>query len=334
MRGSSRTALGIAAVLFASSVAGDAAAYCRTSSCEGGTGTRCEPPQPEDCGVPLAWPEPCIGFDLQEDASKQVSYETALDLTKRAFGAWLGADCEGGEGPRIALYDLGPVACDKHEYNQDRGNANIIMFRDDEWPHGGGATLALTTVTYNLDTGEIYDADMELNSAQVTFSTGDSGVGFDLLSILTHETGHFLGLAHSRVEDATMFRDYTPGSTELRTLEPDDEAAICAVYPPGEPIPESCSPTPRHGFASECAEPSAEVEGGCCSVAPGAPAGREAGGLALGVAAAAWLSRRRRRVIAEKPLRGTPRCLRREARASVGDASERERGGSAPKAGA
>src|SRR5689334_23648589 len=59
----------------------------------------------------------------------------------------------------LSLHDALPIS--KHEYNQNRGNTNLIVFRDDGWPYEGSSnTLALTTVTYNLDTGEIYDADM------------------------------------------------------------------------------------------------------------------------------------------------------------------------------
>ena len=57
------------------------------------------------------------------------------------------------------------VACRRHEYNAGQGNANIILFHDEVWPYQGTSnTLALTTLTFNTDTGEIYDADMEINA--------------------------------------------------------------------------------------------------------------------------------------------------------------------------
>ena len=191
-----------------------ARAYCRTASCEEGTGAQCVPAQPTDCGKPVFWPNPCLSFSVQQDASSQVPLASAEAIFQKAFSTWLSADCGGGKHPRLTVEYSGPVACDAHEYNQDPklGNANIIVFRDDGWPHhGAGTTLALTTVTYNLDTGEIYDADMELNSAGTKFSTGDTGVTFDLLSIATHEIGHFLGLAHTPDMGATMYTDYTQG---------------------------------------------------------------------------------------------------------------------------
>jgi hypothetical protein len=284
--------------LLALSLPSAAQAYCRTSACgSAGTGTLCVPSMPDDCGVPLEWRSPCIGFSMQKDASSAVSLEAATEIFTRAFATWTTANCGDGS-PRLEVVDMGPVTCDKHEYNQNAGNANIIIFREKSWPAGSvGDALALTTVTYNIDTGEIYDADIELNATESSFSTSDNEVTFDLLSAATHEVGHFLALSHSADWDATMFTDYLPGSTSLRTLEDDDVAAICAVYPPDDPIPSTCDPTPRHGFSAVCATPSdATVDGGCCGVAPGAPSrnGSAALGIGLGALVLSRVRRRRR----------------------------------------
>lgn len=251
--------------------ASEAFAFCRTSSCSGGaTGARCTPALPTDCGKELFWKNPCVSFSMQKDGSSQVPLSVATDIFEQAFQTWTNVDCGGGKHPRISVVNLGPVECNAHEYNKQAGNANVFLFQDTEWAHvGAGSTLALTTVTYNIDTGEIYDADMELNSANVSFTTDDKVVKFDLASIVAHETGHFLGLSHSTTATATMFSDYSPGSMELRTLEPDDIAGICAIYPPGDAIPASCDPSPRRGLASECSPPPITEEESSCSVSFG-----------------------------------------------------------------
>ncbi|HVY46636.1 MAG TPA: matrixin family metalloprotease, partial [Minicystis sp.] len=237
MTKSSRAALALGLAVLAAPA--PAAAFCRTSTCGAqGTSQVCTPAGPGDCGKPLFWPSPpCIGYWLQKDASREVSLDAARQVFDEAFATWAGADCGGGAHPSLVVKDAGTVACHTQEYNESAGNANVIMFDDDTWPYEGSSnTLALTTVTYDVDTGEIYDADMELNSAQVQFTTGDTGIEFDLPSIAQHETGHFLGLAHSQLSDATMFATYKQGDTSLRTLAADDVAAICAVYPPGTVI--------------------------------------------------------------------------------------------------
>lgn len=232
-----------------------AQAYCRTANCpdKSDAWQVCNPAEPDDCGTPLFWPNRCVGFTLQKDASAKVSLADAEPLFNKAFNTWMSADCGGGAHPSIEVDYMGTVECDGQEYNKVKANANIIMFRDDSWPYEGTSNvLALTTVTYGLESSEIYDADMEINSHDHVLTLGDTGVQFDLLSIATHEAGHFLGLAHSHNAQATMFADYMESSTALRDLLDDDVNGICAAYPPAMPHSAECDSTPRHGFSSLC----------------------------------------------------------------------------------
>ncbi len=255
--------------------AGAASAYCRSSVCnfegESVRGKVCEPPEEDDCGVPLAWRVPCVGFTVQEDGSSQVSAETTSALMAAAFFAWTSIDC-GGAGPSIVIDDLGEVTCSKIEYNQHAGNANIVIYRDDAWPHedaafpGTADTIALTTVTYDVEKGDIYDADVEVNTAENQFSIDGSDNGIDLLSVLTHEAGHFLGLAHSPELEATMTPVY-PGGTDLQTPAADDIAGICTIYPIGRSVDGECTSLPRHGYSPSCLSDQTE---GNCSIGLGA----------------------------------------------------------------
>jgi hypothetical protein len=298
-------ALGLAALVSES----PALAFCRTSSCAppGGpqkTGAVCTPPKPDDCGKPLFWPTLCVTYSLQKDASKKgISLDVAQEAFAEAFETWTTAKCKSGT-PRISISESEAVSCKEQEYNQKVGNANSIIFRDDEWPYTGSSNvLALTTVTYNLENGEIYDADMELNSADIAFTTSDAKPSFDLLSVVTHETGHFLGLSHSADPSATMFESYKPGDLSLRDLSADDIAGICDIYPPGSDIPTDCDATPRHGFSTLCAaqQSSSQEVGGCCTVAPGAasPGGTAASATAA-LGALLLLGRRRRHAASQR----------------------------------
>jgi hypothetical protein len=153
------------------------------------------------------------------------------------------------------------------------------------WPHNdSNNTLGLTTVTFDTKSGEIYDADMEINSTiqgLVVDGSVPSG-GFDLNSIITHEAGHFLGLAHAPDPAAIMFARYHAGPP---MLTPDDVAGVCTIYPPngtrattgGSIVAEPCDATSRHGFSRECGSlhpnmgPAIETldvtGGGGCSIA-------------------------------------------------------------------
>ena len=311
---SPRVGLAALAALTVLLSASASSAYCRTASCgDAGTGARCTPAEPADCGVPLFWKSGCPGWSLQRDASKWANLATVESIVAKSFATWMGAACTPGSTPQLVGRELTNVCCTKREYNSANGNANVIVFRDASWPYEGSSnTLALTTVTYALDTGEIYDADIELNSFDARFTTTDTAVGFDLQSIVTHEVGHFLGLAHVRLAAATMYPDYVAGSVALRKLGTDDVAGVCAIYPPSGPeVDATCDATPRHGFSTSCSGDTVACDipvpddGKGCAVAPivrpgsqGSAAGSAAraaglGGLLALVAALALRSRRR-----------------------------------------
>ena len=75
--------------------------------------------------------------------------------------------------------------------------------------------------------GEIVDGDLLFNPA-VRFSTPTRPGDHDLRSVATHEIGHFFGLGHSGVLDATMFFVLQQGASAA-TLTEDDAAAIASA---------------------------------------------------------------------------------------------------------
>ncbi len=173
----------------------------------------------------------------------------------------------------------------------------------------------VTTVTFvddpdNERDGEIVDADIELNGVNFSLAVAGASSGAapcrsEIGNTLTHELGHFLGLEHTclapgdpaRIDDegaavpscaatsdpaiveATMYNYQDCGEVKKGSLEADDLAAICAVYPLAD----------DPGQCEAVEEPGA----GCCSGAGGplAPLGH----ALLALAALAPTLRRRRR---------------------------------------
>jgi hypothetical protein len=252
-----------------------ALAFCRATTCNLGdprAGCRTNGDGCETTGRPLSWASECVSFAVQANGSVKlgIAARTLEREVERALSRWLAVDCDGGATPRIAFAPLGAVECSLAEYNDDRANANIVLFEDDEWPYAGGIdTLATTRLRFNPDTGALYDADIELNSAEFEFSVGDPVNGVDLASVLTHELGHFLGLGHSDVVGTTMETTYSATDDSRRSLEPDDVAGPPPVVTSNESgNPASCqatkrSPRIRTGFSGPRVEPSPSgVSGG------------------------------------------------------------------------
>jgi len=268
--------------LVAASVVGFAAnarAFCRTTTSMVPAGYD---PAVQGCwsqGKSVAWTPGRVSYSLSQAASKQVSLADATRIAHLAFDAWNKVACDGGVADVVA-YDLGPVTaeaaatdcglevCDPTFHDPQ----HVIVFRDDAWPHSDPAnTLALTTVTYGVSSATIFDADIEINSAQHSLSVQEppSGDQVDLQAILTHEAGHFFGLAHAVDTAAIMYAFYRPGNV---TLSPDDLDGMCTVYPHDFPEP---------------------VQGGCACATGGGPSGNWAwiGVLTVG----SWVRRRRTR---------------------------------------
>lgn len=294
------------AFLSAATVTANASAFCRTRTV--GVAPDYDATK-EGCkldGVPLFWRNACVGYSLYQGGSKKISYEEAANGISQAFTRWTGASCqsdsEGRSRPSIDVRDLGPVACGKVEYHGSVPNQNVILFRDDSWTHPH-QVLGLTTVNFDKTNGEIFGADMELNTFDMSPLAVDDPVGdkeYDFKSVATHEAGHFLGMGHSDIQQSTMYASYLPGQTAQRYLSPDDIEGICSIYrPDGERTvlntqifaAPQCDPTPRGGYTHDCYEPD------CAMAPPGTATSRTAFGLLglVAVGATVRLLRRARR---------------------------------------
>ncbi len=278
-------------------------AFCRSTTCRPTKTAPCTPDENE-CppGTPLYWTSSCIGFSVNQEGTSQLPFADAKRVIQKAFHAWSDLPCPGGGVASITFSPLDDVPCKQSEYNATRANVNVVLFQDNDWNYNGiDGTLAKTSVTFNSDNGEIYDADIEVNAAEngLTITDDPTKIHYDLLAVTTHEVGHFIGLAHSALRTASMYKSYDPGSFGQRNVGDDDTQGICLAYPPGRSA--TCDPIPRNGFGGTCDGPGG---GGLCAVAarrdethPGESEGAALGFLRflpLGAAVAVTFRRTRR----------------------------------------
>lgn len=112
-------------------------------------------------------------------------------------------------------------------------NRNVIHWVDSNI---GTGVFAVTITTFNTTTGQIVDADMELNDRDFTWDTlgptSTTGIiGRAMIeNVVTHEIGHFIGLDHPMNSQSTLFFASSPGLIDQTTLEVDDRAILVNDY--------------------------------------------------------------------------------------------------------
>jgi hypothetical protein len=302
-------------------LAADAGAFCRTRTCQLRNDIPCPLDRVTGCytnGVPVFWTGTCLSYAIQRDGSATlgISAEQVAPLVADAFRAWSDVTCANGGTPPITALSQGSIACNAVEFNCQvrEANSNLIVFRDDFEDtmafHFG--VIALTTVTANKNTGEIFDADIEINSRDEDFVLGPVPPGStarDLRGVLNHEVGHLLGLSHSRVLGALMDDNYQ--GTLLPT--DDDTAGICAIRAGAAADPEcsvnelasdagcvgsdaSCPGQPQQMQQAQSSGCDCTLGAGTASGsgASGSGAASKAGGWLSGLLLSCWLGRRRR----------------------------------------
>ena len=224
-------------------------------------------------GPCLFWSTRGHSYMIDARGTPDVPANTAFDAVRRSFQAWAGISCSD-----LVFPDLG-VSSDpadrKVGYVAGAFNRNLVLWRTascalggapqndpcqtaggcgntyDCWDKGDNV-IAVTTTTFNRTTGQIYDADIELNgaahgngSSAFVFTANDGPpcsspsqtgcIHYDIQNTVTHEAGHSIGLDHSLKESATMYAFAPEGDVAKRSLDTDDSDAICAIYPKGAP---------------------------------------------------------------------------------------------------
>ncbi len=202
--------------------------------------------------VSVRWFDACTTWRTDDQfpyellAPIQKSFQTWNDVDGSYFKTW----SAGRTYPRANHYDC---------TNVKRINQNVISYVND-WSEtdSGSDVIALTSVIYNTETGEILDAGIRMNGEHFRWEIIEKPTSdvqrVDIQNVMTHEAGHFLGLDHTlhgtyqgsyRADRATMWRTNYPNDTSRRELDDDDILGLQAIYPLTQTPAEACTPPER-----------------------------------------------------------------------------------------
>jgi MYXO-CTERM domain-containing protein len=276
-------------------------------------------------GVPFAWPQSCVVITgYPADFVSLMPLDETENAADAAAAAWSTAAAGPNACTYLAISISYSMAAPPRAINDHH---NSLIFRVTSWceilPDGSCSTdlgaydpaaLAVTSVVANKDTGQIRDADIEVNAKDHHWGDlvlhpelASGGAYQDLQNALTHEMGHLIGLDHScyqsasglphpldntgnpapdcteapaEIKASTMFPSADAGDTDKRSLEADDQLALCEIYPAAND-PKICDPNAGNPSGCSCG-----VTGGSGATGPSL--------LAL-AALALWLRRGRSR---------------------------------------
>jgi Matrixin len=185
-----------------------------------------------DCnGLPCQWDTYPISFSIRDPLGVDLPEQATLKVLEDAVMRWNAgrqtfcAPLEFSYQGRITVGD--PDA---------RDSRNIVFFESDDWPHPKEA-LAVTTLWFDGG-GKLREADIGFNAVDWTWSLDEANPPEGLYSVkptLTHEAGHFWGVGHSDLRDATMYAYYKP-ATNAEDLDEDDIQAAALRFC-GEAVP-------------------------------------------------------------------------------------------------
>lgn len=218
-------------------IPGQALAWCQATT--GAASAAC-PSACSSVGVPVHWGTREIEYAFNGRGFPGLEQTAVKNAVAAAFASWAEVPCAGHPlgfrfFPLSMSTDLtvGPGPAEP--------NLNVIsLLTPAEWQREGfGASeFARTKLWYDDKTGEIVGADIAFNPSVMPLSvcpesTSCGAETIDLQNVVTHELGHFLGLAHSEDVSATMWCAAQRGDHEKRTLADDDKAGLCAIYKNG-----------------------------------------------------------------------------------------------------
>ena len=167
-----------------------------------------------------------VTYEINTASSQELGRDTTLQVIQDSYTNWAAPACSG--------YTSTFQGETNQSWNSGDGMNTLVWFYNpNQRPRelGGRATIGVTLSVFRGN--DAFDGDILFNGIDHSWTTNAVRNGqVDAVSIITHETGHQLGLNHSPFQNATMYAAYL-GGNGAATLAEDDIAGVCNLYPSG-----------------------------------------------------------------------------------------------------
>jgi hypothetical protein len=234
---------------------------------------------------PLRWyvGRPAYNWTMATVEPEEATWEEAKAIIEAAYDAWIDTPC--GLVPEFTYGGTSAATKGTLPTSLAETPDNVVVFirSRTDWQSSGNQSswLAITKIANDSLSGEIIDADMEINDGMYKFHYGEEAPpagSIDFRAMIVHEAGHFFGLDHSQSNVATMYATYSGDPVAARSLDQDDIDGICALY----------TDVPTWVDRTVKPEPPDDGGGGGCGAGGAVP------GLLAGLGVVLGLRRRRR----------------------------------------
>ena len=203
-----------------------------------------------------------LAFEIERDGSYEITDGSDITAIRAAMAEIRRVPTSSADIVDAGSFDFPASIGARDGLTRDQKNRIYFFTRHD----AAMPAVAVTSVFYDPNTGQIHEADISVNEADYDYSTAtygspDADVGpntADIQETVTHELMHALGIGHSAIagcfdpatglqvagfytgdfsSHATMY-PFSSGTIQGRSLAADDVAALSTAYPDGSQLGE------------------------------------------------------------------------------------------------